>query len=403
MATAGAAAGAGTGVPTAEWKAGLEDVVAARSAICAIDGAAGRLYYRGYEIGEVAGALSFEEVVSLLWFGERPTPEASRAFAAELAATRGLPAIVRELLDRLPRTTHPLDALRTAVSLAASADPDARSSEPAANLRKSRRLVSLVPEVVAAWLRIRAGREPVAPRPDLGHAAHFLYLLEGRAPSAELTRVMDVVLTLHADHEFNASTFAARVAVATLADLHAAMVAAIATLKGPRHGGANEDVLEMLREIEDPARAEGYVADRLGVRAGLSRTERADPRARIPGFGHRVYRVDDARARVLRGMARDMALATGRERLFEVAERVYGAVTASTGLPVNVDFFSAVVYDALGIAPDFCTSIFATGRIAGWCAHALEQFADNRLIRPRADYTGRAPRHLEPAASVVAR
>ena len=268
MATAGAA--------TAEWKAGLEDVVAARSAVCAIDGAAGRLYYRGYEIGEVAGALSFEEVVSLLWFGERPTPEAARAFAGELAATRGLPPIVRELLDRLPRTTHPLDALRTAVSLAASADPDARSSEPAANLRKSHRLVSLVPEVVAAWLRIRAGREPVAPRRDLGHAAHFLYLLEGREPSPELARVMDVVLTLHADHEFNASTFAARVAVATLADLHAAMVAAIATLKGPRHGGANEDVLEMLREIEDPARAEAYVADRLGVRAGLSRTERAD-------------------------------------------------------------------------------------------------------------------------------
>jgi citrate synthase len=209
-----------------------------------------------------------------------------------------------------------------------------------------------------------------------------------------VARVLDVALTLHADHELNASTFAARVAVATLADLHAAVVAAIATLKGPRHGGANEDVLAMLKEIGDPGKAEAFVAARLGARNALSRAERADPRARIPGFGHRVYRVDDARARVLRGMARDMARATGREPLFEVAERVYAATTARTGLPVNVDFFSAVVYDALGIPPDLCTSIFAIGRVAGWCAHALEQYADNRLIRPRADYVGPAPRTL---------
>jgi citrate synthase len=209
--------------------------------------------------------------------------------------------------------------------------------------------------------------------------------------------VLDVILTLHADHEFNASTFAVRVAVATLADLHAAIVAAIATLKGPRHGGANDDVLAMLLEIGDPARAEAYVEQRLGTRAGLSRQERADPRARIPGFGHRVYRVDDARARVLRGMAKAMADATGEARLFATAERVYDAMKARTTLPVNVDFFSAVVYHALGIPADFCTSIFAVGRIAGWCAHALEQYADNRLIRPRADYIGPAPRPV-PAA-----
>jgi citrate synthase len=193
----------------------------------------------------------------------------------------------------------------------------------------------------------------------------------------------------------NASTVALRVAVATLADLHAATVAAISTLKGPKHGGANEDVLVMLREIGDPARAADYIRARLGARSALSRAERGDPRARVPGFGHRVYRVDDARARVLRGMAKSMAAATGRERLFEVAERVYEATTAATGLPVNVDFFSAVVYDALGIPPDFCTSIFAVGRVAGWCGHALEQYADNRLIRPRADYTGPAPRTIE--------
>ena len=227
------------------------------------------------------------------------------------------------------------------------------------------------------------------------HAAHFLELLDGRAPSREVARVLDLVLTLHADHELNASTFAARVGVATLTDLHAAhRRRPIATLKGPRHGGANEDVLAMLLEIGEPARAESYVEARLGARAGLSKHERGDPRVRMPGFGHRVYRVDDARARVLRGMAKSMAEATGRQKLFEVAERVYDAMRARTTLPVNVDFFSAVVYDALGIPPDFCTSIFAVGRVAGWCAHALEQFADNRLIRPRADYVGSPPRPL---------
>ena len=377
-----------------DWKAGLEDVIATRSAICAIDGAAGRLYYRGYEIGDLAGAVSFEAVTHLLWFGELPAPAEAEAFAGRLAAARGLPPPVLAMLQGLPRSCHPLDALRSAVSLAAAFDADVGADDEAANLRKAARLMALVPATVAAWHRIRQGRDPVPGRREGGHAAHFLHLLDGGEPTPELARVMDTALTLHADHELNASTFVTRVVVATLADLHAAVVAAIATLKGPRHGGANEDVLEMLREIGEPERAEAFIEARLGVRAGLSRRERADPRARIPGFGHRVYRVDDARARVLRGMAKSMAEATGRTRLFEVAERVYETMTARTGLPVNVDFFSAVVYDALGIPPDFCTSIFAVGRIAGWCAHALEQHADNRLIRPRAEYVGRPPRRL---------
>ncbi|PYM21230.1 MAG: citrate synthase [Candidatus Rokuibacteriota bacterium] len=376
------------------WKAGLEDVIAARSAVCTIDGAAGRLYYRGYEIGDLAGAVPFEDVTQLLWFGELPAPDAARAFRARLAAARELPPPLVALLRGLPRDGHPLDALRTAVSAAAALDPDAASIEPEPNLRKAIRLTALIPALVAAWHRIRTGREPVTNAAADSHAAWFLTLLEGRAPSAEVARVMDVALTLHADHEFNASTFAARVAVATRADLHSAIVAAIATLKGPSHGGANEDVLVMLREIGDPAKAEAFVESRLGRRGVLSRQERTDPKSRIPGFGHRVYRVDDARARVLRGMAKSMAEATGRQRLFEVAERLYDAMRARTSLPVNVDFFSAVVYDALGIPPDLCTSIFATGRIAGWCAHALEQYADNRLIRPRADYYGPAPRAL---------
>ncbi|MGH7356756.1 MAG: citrate/2-methylcitrate synthase [Candidatus Rokuibacteriota bacterium] len=374
------------------WKAGLEDVIAARSAITAIDGRAGRLYYRGYEIGELAGRIPFEDVTRLLWDGELPSQAESAAFRGELAAARGLPAELTALLRSLPRGCHPLDALRTAVSFAASLDPDAGRDDPEANRRKAIRLVSLVPETVAAWQRIRTGREPVAALRQGSHAAHFLRCLEASEPSVEVASVMDVILTLHADHEFNASTFTARVAVATLADLHAAVVAAVSTLKGPRHGGANEDVLVMLREIGDPARAEAFVEARLGARAGMSRHERGAAAARVPGFGHRVYRVDDARARVLRGMAKSMAEATGRGRLFEVAERVYDAMRARTSLPVNVDFFSAVVYDALGIPPDLCTSIFAVGRVAGWCAHALEQYADNRLIRPLAEYIGPPPR-----------
>jgi citrate synthase len=379
---------------SAAYKDGLEDVIAARSAICRVDGEAGRLYYRGYEVADLVRRASFEDTTHLLWFGELPSSSERAAFAARLAEARALPAPVLDLLRRLPRDCHPLDALRTAVSLAAAADPDVRSNEPDANLRKAGRLMSLVPATVAAWQRLRTGREPVAARPGGSHAAHFLTLLDDREPSAEVARVLDVILTLHADHEFNASTFAARVAVATVADLHSAIVAAISTLKGPRHGGANEDVLAMLLAIGEPERAEAFVEARLGARAALSKRERSDPKARMPGFGHRVYKVDDARARVLRGMAKSMAEATGRGNLFEVAERLYDAMKARTSLPVNVDFFSAVVYDALGIPPDFCTSIFAVGRVAGWCAHAMEQYADNRLIRPRADYVGLGARVL---------
>ena len=376
------------------WKAGLEDVIAARSAITAIDGAKGRLYHRGYEIGDLAAHASFEETAYLLWFGELPSPAEREAFTTRLRAARPVLQPVLALLRTLPRDAHPLDVLRTAVSLAATVDPDVHAGDDEANLRKAFRLTALIPGVVAAWQRLRTGQEPVAADQEGSHAGHFLRLLHGHAPAPDVAQVLDTILTLHADHELNASTFAVRVAVATLADFHAALTAAIATLKGPRHGGANEDVLAMLLEIGDPGRAEAYVAARLDAHARGTRRERADPRTRIPGFGHRVYRVDDARARVLRQMAKTMAEATGHARLFEVAERVYAAVTVRTSLPVNVDFFSAVVYHALGIPGDLCTSIFAVGRVAGWCAHALEQYADNRLIRPRADYVGVAPREI---------
>src|SRR5262249_7472765 len=264
----------------AGWKDGLEDAIAARSAICHIDGAAGQLYYRGYEIGDLTAGMSFEQVTYLFGSGALPTPDEAAAFAGRLEAERALPPQVLAALRLLPRTCHPLDALRTAVSLAAASDPDVARDDREANLRKACRLMALVPATVAAWQRLRTGREPVPAHTGGSHAAHFLYLLDGREPAPDLARVMDVVLTLHAEHELNASTFAARVAVATLADLHAAIVAAIATLKGPRHGGANEDVLEMLLEIGDPGRAEAFVESRLGARARLSQHDPADPQAR---------------------------------------------------------------------------------------------------------------------------
>src|SRR5256886_12283131 len=239
----------------ATWKAGLEDVIAARSAICRVDGEAGRVYYRGYEIGDLAAGVSFDDVTHLLWFGELPIASQQAEFAAGLEQARGLGPDIVALLRSLPPTCHPLDALRTAVSLAAARDPDVGSSEPDAHLRKARRLMVLIPETVAARQRIRMKREPVPSRRGGSHAAYFFYLLERREPSPQLARVLDVVLTLHADHEFNASTFAARVAVATLADLHAAVVAALATLKGPRHGGATGGVLAMPHPNGRPARA----------------------------------------------------------------------------------------------------------------------------------------------------
>src|SRR5262249_12665669 len=263
-------------------------------------------YYRGYEIGDLAGAVPFEDVTRLLWVGELPTAAEAAAFRARLAETHPLPAALDGLLRALPRDAHPLDALRTAVSFAAALDPDAGSNDPGATGRRAFRLMPVSPAGGRARQRLGTGREPVRADTAGSHAAWFLTLLEDREPAADVARVLDVILTLHADHEFNASTFATRVAVATRADLHAAIVAAIATLKGPSHGGANEDVLVMLHEIGNPARAEAFVEGRLGRRGALSRQQRSDPKSRVPGFGHRVYRVDDARARVLRGMAKSM-------------------------------------------------------------------------------------------------
>jgi len=379
-----------------DFRAGLEDVVAANSAICDVDGRAGRLRYRGYDIADLAEHSSYEEVAYLLWNGDLPGKATFAEFARSLAGQRAAPPAVLAAMERYPRAAHPLEALRSAVSLLAMYDPDVADNLPDANLRKSRRLTAQMGTLVAAWRRIREGKPAVSPDPALSHAADFLYMMTGAPPDPLAAEAMDAVLVLHAEHELNASTFVARVAVATVSDMHSAVVAALGTLKGPRHGGANEDVLIMLEAIGPPEQAEPYIRARLATRAHMSHAERADPRNRIPGWGHRVYKVDDPRAARLRAIGRRLAERAGLLPLFETAEIVYRVMKAETDLPVNVDYYSAVIYRALGIPSDFCTSIFAVARVAGWCAHIMEQYGDNRLIRPRAHYIGTAPRPFVP-------
>ncbi|HVH30132.1 MAG TPA: citrate/2-methylcitrate synthase [bacterium] len=374
-----------------EFKAGLKDVVAVNSSISTVDGEAGRLIYRGYDIRDLARQATYEEVVYLLWNGELPTRTQLDTITRQLAANRALDDNVLASMRTYPRTAHPLEALRTAVSVAGMYDPDSRANTDEANQRKAVRLTAQIPVMVGTVNRLRRGQDPVRPRAEGSTAASFLTVMMGKEPSPVAARTMDMILVLHAEHELNASTFAARVAAATFSDLHSDIVAALAALKGPRHGGANEDVLAMLLAIGDPSRAEPFIQRKLDARAKMTHEQRALPENRIPGFGHAVYKVDDPRAGVLREMARQLSEEAGTLWLFEIATKVYETMHGNTDLPVNVDFFSAVVYHALGIPIDLCTSIFAAARISGWSAHALEQYHD-RLIRPRAHYTGPAPR-----------
>ncbi|HLZ73334.1 MAG TPA: citrate/2-methylcitrate synthase [Dehalococcoidia bacterium] len=375
-------------------KAGLEDVIACTSAICEIDGVHGKLYYRGYDTDELV-ELSFEAVCHLLWTGELASAAQLAALRWAFADERRLPDEVIALLRGLPAATHPLTALRTAVSALGALDADGEDGSTEANLRKTRRLTVQAPLIVGAFYRLRSGKEPVAPAPSDSIAASLLRAVLGTAPSAEAERAIDAALILHADHELNASTFAARVAAATETDLHAAITAACAVLKGPKHGGANEDVLVMLEEIGAPDRAEVYVKQKLAWRETLPPAERQMIKARFSGFGHRVYKVDDPRAAHLRRMAAVLADSDARTaNWLAIADRVRAIMAAEKGLKVNVDFYSALVYQSLGIPVDLNTSLFAVSRMAGWTAHALEQYANNRLIRPRAEYTGARGRHV---------
>jgi len=362
----------------AKQKAGLEDVVAASSAICYLDGERGVLAYYGYDIHDLARGATFEEVCYLLWHGRLPNRAELGDLQSQLVAARPLTDAVLRLLKQLPPADG-MDTLRTMTSVLGHFDVDASDNSPQANYRKAVRLTGQLASLVATHGRLQAGGGPIQPDPALGHAANFLYMLTGTRPNALATHAFDVALVLHADHELNASTFAARVAAATLTDLHSAIVGAIGALKGPLHGGANADVMRLLIEIGQDA-----TLDRIdeAIRSRLAR------KIKIPGFGHRVYRTEDPRATHLRRMSKELGERSGNRRWFDMSQRIEQLVTGEKKLYPNVDFYSASTYYTLGIPVDLYTPIFAVSRISGWTAHCLEQYKNNRLIRPRTEYTG---------------
>ncbi len=374
----------------------LKGVIAAPTAICTIDGTEGRLIYRGYSIEDLTSGATFEEVVYLLWEGDLPTRQQLEPFKERLAQGRALPSVLLDHLRMIPPKAHPLAVLRSGVSLLAHHDPDSESMEPKAQRAIAERLQGQVPNIVCARARLREGKEPIPPREDLSAAGNFLWMLFGEEPDELTSHAMDVALTLHAEHEFNASSFAARVAAGTYVDMHSCMVAALATLKGPRHGGANEDVIEMIEEVGTPERAEAWARDRLARYKAATREQRADPSLRFPGFGHAVYKTWDPRARILRKLAAEVAESRGVHGIAEIQESVRQVVTEGLGLNPNVDYYSAGLYHSLGIPSDLFTSIFATARTAGYVAHIEEQLHGGRLIRPRGEYIGPTDRKLVP-------
>jgi citrate synthase len=361
---------------------GLDGVIIDTSQICSIDGLKGELIYRGYDIRELADRASFEEVTYLLWNGELPTEHELAAFRDELKPHFAVPAEALEVLRRFPKESSPMHALRTAVSLLAASDPQSDEVDLANVRRIGLRLSAQIITLTAALQRLRGGYEPVEPHPELDLAANFLYMTSGEEPTAAAVRVMDVALVLHAEHGSNASTFVARATASTLTDMYSAIVAAIGSLKGPLHGGANTAVMGMLEEVGSVGAVEGYITEKL-----------KEPKARIPGFGHRVYRVLDPRAAILEGVSEKLAEESGDAKWFEMSqemERVMDREMEARGKQVkpNVDFFSASVYRMLGFPGEMYTPIFAVARVPGWTAHLLEQYADNRLMRPKLSYEG---------------
>jgi citrate synthase len=356
---------------------GLEGVVATTSSICYIDGEQGVLAYRGYDIHDLADHSTFEEVCHLLWFGHLPNPNELKVLSQRLAGERKLNPSILDLLRLAPKHALPMDVLRTVVSALSFYDPEYDRNDHDANVSKAIRLTSQLAMIVANYDRIRKGKSVVEPDRSLSHAANFLLMLNGTAPSQTAERALDIALILHADHELNASTFAARITAATLSDMHSAVTSAIGTLKGPLHGGANEAVFKILQKIvAESADPVEYVKAMLAEKK------------KIPGFGHRVYHTEDPRATHLRKMSRDLGQSSGDSTWFEYSQAIENFIKTDKKLNANVDFYSASTYHVLGIEVDLFTPIFAVSRVSGWTAHVIEQLDDNRLIRPRADYIG---------------
>ena len=363
---------------------GLEGVVAAETALCDLDGANGRLAYRGYDIADLARQASYEEGAYLLWRGELPTRAQLDGFCAELMAARPIPDQLLSAFRLLPKKADPMRALQMAAAMLGTFDPDATDNSHEANLRKALRLTSQLATAVCSHHRIRLGKEPVPPTKDLGHAADFLFMLTGERPSAVNVRAFDASLILYAEHEMNASTFTTRVISSTLSDMHSAVAGGIGAIKGSLHGGAGEAVMRTLQEIGKVENVDAFVETALAQKR------------RLMGFGHRVYRAGDPRAAILRGLAEDACRQSGQEMWFRMAVRLFEKVNRAKGLIPNVDFYSAPLWYSIGIPVDLFTPVIVCGRIAGWTAHLLEQYQDNRLIRPRGQYTGPGRRSFVP-------
>jgi citrate synthase len=355
--------------------AGLEGVIAGESEICYIDGYQGILSYRGYNIHTLAQNAKFEEVIYLLWNGHLPKQSELDQLKKSLVAERSLPGPVNEFLKGVPKS-NTMDMLRTAVSMLSLYDAEAADMSAEANHRKAVRLVAKTATIVTSFDRLRNGKPILEGDPNLGFAANFLYTLTGKKPDDVMERAFDVALTLHADHELNASTFAARVTAATLSDIYSSITSGIGALKGPLHGGANQEVIHWLLELH----GEEEAAER--VKNTLAR------KVKIPGFGHRVYRTEDPRATHLRVLSEELGKRTGQEKLYRLSKKIEESVRSVKGLNPNVDFYSASTYYSLGIPDDLFTPVFAVSRMSGWTAHVLEQYHNNRLIRPRAEYKG---------------
>lgn len=363
---------------------GLEGIVAAETAISYVDGVNGNLYYQGYDIHDIAEKTSFAEVVKLLWTGELPNQEDLDTYRSEIVSDMRLPSRVIEMLKLTPPSSHPMSVLRTAISMLSVIDPDADNISLKANERKARRLLAQIPTIIADLHRIRNNAPLIAPDPKFTISSNFLYMLRGVPPTRLEQKAMDLLMILHADHGLNASTFTARVITSTLGDMHSALCGAIGALKGPLHGGANQRVMEMLLDIGNVKAVKEYVAGLL------------ENKQRIMGFGHRVYRVEDPRAKHLRVYSEKLCENNDQKHFYEMSHRIESIVKKEKGIFPNVDFYSATVQHALGIPPEYFTAVFAASRAAGWIAHIMEQYADNRLIRPTSKYTGELGRKFVP-------